>query len=80
MFQIPDSFHDFISSVLQRPSHKKAVLTHCHREMMHQVWHLLLNDEFIEAYQHGMVLTCADGIVRRVYPRIFTYSADYPEK
>lgn len=80
MFQIPDSFHDFLSSVLLRPSHKKVVLAHCRREMMHQVWCLLLNDEFIEAYQHGMVLKCADGIVRRVYPRIFTYSADYKEK
>jgi hypothetical protein len=27
-----------------------------------------------------MVVKCADGIERRVYPRIFTYSADYPEK
>jgi hypothetical protein len=47
---------------------------------MHQVWSLLLDDEFIQAYQHGMVLKCADGIFRRIYPRIFTYSADYPEK
>jgi hypothetical protein len=46
---------------------------------MHQVWSLLLDDEFIQAYQHGMVLKCADGIFRRIYLRIFTYSADYPE-
>ena len=25
-------------------------------------------------------MTCADGIKRRIYPRIFSYSADYPEK
>ena len=31
-------------------------------------------------YEHGVIVTCADGIVRRVFPRIFTYSADYPEK
>jgi len=47
---------------------------------MHQVWSILLDDEFLEAYQHGIVLKCADGILRRVYPRIFTYSADYQEK
>lgn len=47
---------------------------------MHQVWRLLLDDEFLHAHQHGIVLECADGIFRRVYPRIFTYSADYPEK
>lgn len=27
-----------------------------------------------------MVIRCADGVERRVYPRFFTYSADYPEK
>lgn len=56
------------------------MLTHCRRELMHEVWRLMLDDEFIQAYQHGVVLKCADGIVRRVYPRIFTYAADYPEK
>jgi hypothetical protein len=30
--------------------------------------------------QHGIVIMCHDGIERRFYPRIFTYSADYPEK
>jgi hypothetical protein len=28
----------------------------------------------------GFVVRCGDNIERRVYPRIFTYSADYPEK
>ena len=41
---------------------------------------LLLDDEFIEAYRNGMVIRCYDGVLRRIYPRIFTYSADYPEK
>lgn len=40
----------------------------------------MLDDEFLEAYQHGIVVVCCDGIKRRFYPRIFTYSADYPEK
>jgi hypothetical protein len=40
----------------------------------------MLDDEFLHAYEHGVVLECIDGIRRRVYPRIFTYSADYPEK
>lgn len=39
-----------------------------------------MDDEFIEAYKHGIIITCCDGIKRRFYPRIFTYSADYPEK
>lgn len=47
---------------------------------MHAVWKILLDEEFLHAYEHGIVLKCADGIFRRLYPRIFTYSADYPEK
>ena len=48
---------------------------------MHAIWHLLLDDkEFMHAYEHGFVLECADGILCRLFPRFFTYSADYPEK
>lgn len=47
---------------------------------MHAVWNTLLDDKFLHAYEHGIVLKCADGIFCRIYPRIFTYSADYPEK
>lgn len=59
---------------------KKSVLTHCKRELMQACWAILLDDEFLEAYLHGVVILCGDGITRRLYPRIFTYSADYPEK
>jgi hypothetical protein len=34
----------------------------------------------MHAYEHGFVCKCPDGVTRRLYPRIFTYSADYPEK
>lgn len=54
--------------------------THCHRAFFHEQWKILLDDEFLEAYEHGVVVSCCDGIMRRFYPRIFTYSADYPEK
>lgn len=47
---------------------------------MQQIWLLLLDKEFMEAYEHGILIECADGVIRRLFPRIFTYSADYPEK
>ena len=47
---------------------------------MHGVWNIILDDDFIRACTYGIVVMCIDGIERRVYPRIFTYSADYPEK
>ena len=57
-----------------------ALMTHVCREIMHAQWAILLDDEFLEIYAHGIVLEGEDGINRRFYPRIFTYSANYPEK
>ena len=56
------------------------LFTHCRRELFHVQWRHLLDDDFLQAYQHGMVFACRDGIKRRLFPQIFTYSADYPEK
>jgi hypothetical protein len=57
-----------------------TTITHLKRELVQKIWELLLDDEFMEAYEHGIVITCADGVTRRIFPRFFTYSADYPEK
>ena len=57
-----------------------ALLTHCHRELFHTQWRILLDDEFLQAYEHGIVIMCQDQVKRRIFPQIFTYSADYPEK
>jgi hypothetical protein len=54
--------------------------TFCRRELFHACWEILLDEDFVSAYRHGIILKCADGVTRRVFPRIFTYSADYPEK
>jgi hypothetical protein len=56
------------------------LLVHCHHEAFHAQWEAILDDEFLEAYEHGIVIECCDGVKRRFYLRIFTYSADYTEK
>lgn len=56
------------------------MLTHLRRELIHAVWQTLLDQEFIDAYENGILIEFIDGVTRRVFPRIFTYSADYPEK
>ena len=56
------------------------MLTHLRRELIQAVWKLLLDDDFLEAYKNGIVILFPDGIYRHVFPRFFTYSADYPEK
>jgi hypothetical protein len=78
---LPDSFQDFAASFCSKwGTQRKDLMTHCRRELMHGVWKFLLDADFSHAYKYGMVVKCADGIERRVYPRFFTYSADYPEK
>ncbi|KAK7020396.1 hypothetical protein R3P38DRAFT_3549619 [Favolaschia claudopus] len=76
---MPNEFHDwYIAATGEGPS--AEVLAHCRRELMHAVWAKILDDDFMDIYEHGIVIECHDGISRRFYPRFFTYSADYPEK
>ncbi|KIJ50228.1 hypothetical protein M422DRAFT_245470 [Sphaerobolus stellatus SS14] len=77
---LPDSIQDVIREFTGGTAASGPVLTHCKCELMHAIWKLLLDDEFCHAYDNGILIQCADGIKRLVYPRIFTYSADYPEK
>jgi hypothetical protein len=78
---LPDNFLQFASDAHAKwRTQKGDILTHCRRELMHAAWKHLLDDDFVHAYTYGIVITCIDGVQRRVYPRLFTYSADYPEK
>ncbi|KAK7007536.1 hypothetical protein R3P38DRAFT_2644843, partial [Favolaschia claudopus] len=78
---LPDALQDELAKFHAKwATQKSDILTHCRRELMHAVWKHLLDDEFLHAYTYGIVIRCWDGIERRVYPRFFTYSADYPEK
>lgn len=77
--QLPDTFYDWYEK-LTGHGRSGDIVTHCRRELMHAVWALLLDAEFLEAYEHGIVIELPDHIERRVYSRMFTYSADYPEK
>ncbi|KAF8300462.1 hypothetical protein DL93DRAFT_2233812 [Clavulina sp. PMI_390] len=78
---LPESIHAFVKA---RSANGKganpALLAHCRRELFHAAWDILLDEGFIQAYVHGVVITCGDRVKRRLFPRIFTYSADYPEK
>ena len=56
------------------------MLTHLRRELAHAVWMLLMDDDFMHAYIHGLLFRLVDGILRIFFPRFLTYSADYPEK
>ncbi|KIN98947.1 hypothetical protein M404DRAFT_156535 [Pisolithus tinctorius Marx 270] len=76
---LPPSIIAFMSDFMKKKNYND-VLTHCKRELFHAVWKVLLDEEFVEAYRDGFIVKCYDGVHRRIFPRIFTYSADYPEK
>ncbi len=79
IFQLPDELQDYYRQVYEA-SPTTETLRWLKSELMQRVWIKLLDDDFIDAYLHGVVVECADGVVRRMFPRFFTYSADYPEK
>ncbi|KAF7971982.1 hypothetical protein HWV62_19325 [Athelia sp. TMB] len=74
---LPDNIQDFLKTFGQASG---PILAHCRRELFHEAWKVMMDKDFMHAYAHGIVMKCADGITRRVFPRLFTYSADYPEK
>ncbi|KAG5639975.1 hypothetical protein DXG03_002044 [Asterophora parasitica] len=76
---LPDTFEDFYIDLTGKAP-LPDISTHCRRELLHAVWKCILDGDFLYAYEHGIVIRCPDGILRRFYPRFFTYSADYPEK
>ncbi|KAG2345692.1 hypothetical protein BDR05DRAFT_974997 [Suillus weaverae] len=75
-----DSFKDFTGTYTDGKGIGHECNTHCHRDLFQAQWKVLLDDKFLEAYKHGIVILCCDGVERRFYPRVFTYLADYPEK
>ncbi|KAF6747597.1 hypothetical protein DFP72DRAFT_972254 [Ephemerocybe angulata] len=78
--KLPDDFKDFVLQHSGKENISKALLTHCQRELFHEQWKIIMGDEFMHAYKHGIVVKCFDDVYRRFYPRVFAYSADYPEK
>ncbi|KAI0071014.1 hypothetical protein K474DRAFT_1712834 [Panus rudis PR-1116 ss-1] len=76
---LPDDFQDFYQLWFGEPA-SEATLRFCRRELFQGVWLLLLDEDFMHAYVHGILIRCADGVLRRLFPRFFCYLADYPEK
>ncbi|KAH6907235.1 hypothetical protein BKA70DRAFT_1428201 [Coprinopsis sp. MPI-PUGE-AT-0042] len=77
---LSDDFKDYLRSRNNGKLPGKDFLTHCSREIFHEQWRIILDDELIDAMENGIVLMCHDGVERRFFPVPFTYSADYPEK
>jgi hypothetical protein len=77
--QIPNSFKLWFKRQYNKLPNAD-IYAHVKRELMRAVWMLMLDDKLMHAYVHGIVIECADGVKRLIFPRFFLYSADYPEK
>ena len=78
--QLPDEFKDFVGPYVGAGGHTDSFLRYCLSEVFHAQWALILDNDFVSTYKHGIVVECLDQVMQRFYPRIFTYSVDYPEK
>ncbi|KAH9903187.1 hypothetical protein C8Q73DRAFT_742354 [Cubamyces lactineus] len=76
---LPDTLQDLYQAIYGVPA-SAAMLTFLKRELMQAVLLLLMDDRFMYAYVHGLVLLCGDEIMRRLFIRFLIHSADYPEK
>ena len=56
------------------------MLTHLCRELMQEVWLILMDDDFMHAYIHGLELNFIEDDLYVFFPRFLTDSKDYPEK
>ncbi|TEB29008.1 hypothetical protein FA13DRAFT_1602778, partial [Coprinellus micaceus] len=78
--ELSADFKDYIARRNKGKMPADPFMAHCRMEMFHAQWHILQDDELLDAMENGVVIMCQDGKERRFYIRIFTYSADYPEK
>ena len=79
MRQLPGALLEYYESVHGTPP-TDAIIAFLKHELAQQIWLLLLDKRFMDAYRNGIVVLCGDGIMRRLFLRIFMYTADYPEK
>ena len=77
---MPDTFTDFLKERNGGKMPTDAFFSHCAREVFHAQWSILLDEELVKAMRDGERIICPDGKPRLFFPRVFTYSADYPEK
>ncbi|TEB22658.1 hypothetical protein FA13DRAFT_1640925 [Coprinellus micaceus] len=78
--KLPDSFNDWYLERSGKNTVPSEVLRHVRREVFQAQWGVLLDDDFVHAYEHGLAVKCPDNVKRRFYLRILTYAADYPER
>jgi hypothetical protein len=60
--QMPDTFAQWYRDQAEGASPNEALGRHMKRELMHALWHRMLDDEFLHAHEHGILVTFSDGV------------------
>ncbi|KAJ7588691.1 hypothetical protein C8J56DRAFT_785328, partial [Mycena floridula] len=76
---LPDNIQEAYLQIFGRAP-TSDMLTFLKRDLFHATLNLLFTPEVVHAYRHGFEVVCADNVKRLLFPRFFTYSADYPER
>ena len=63
LLQLSDKIQEFCIAKFGKPA-TSHVLSHLRRELIHEVWNTLLDDEFMKAYTDGLLMEFADGKIR----------------
>ncbi|KAH9938879.1 uncharacterized protein BXZ73DRAFT_99940 [Epithele typhae] len=76
---LPDTIQEAYANIFGKPP-TEEIMRFLKRDLFQQIWLRLMNTDFMEAYEKGVVYQCTDGVTQRMFPRLFAYAADYPEK
>jgi hypothetical protein len=78
--QLPDKVQEWIRARTKNGKIPSDLPAHLARELFQAGLSRLFDGDFVHAYEHGMALTLLDGIEILGVPRLFSWSADTPEK
>lgn len=77
--QLPKIIQDIYIEIYGVPA-TGEILTFLKRELMQEVWLLLLDNVLMYCYVHGLLVLCGNAILRRLFPCFNIHSANYLEK
>jgi hypothetical protein len=55
-----DTFEAFAADHIGEKGSNSAFIVRCYREFHHAQWAIILDDDFLEAYVHDVVIDCCD--------------------
>lgn len=76
---MPDDFYGWFEETFAANA-SEELMRFMRKELYQAVFELLANPDYVHAHFHGFEHTFWDSVVRLVFLRFMTHSADYPEK